>query len=478
LEASDDGSIKVFHLVIPFLEGFALGGARVPDVTFDFLEEASATSVNAEDGGRTGVVRGGEESLGEGNSAGTLFCGGLDWEAEVPEVICPAGSVVGIWDESEGVDVVFVNTVVANDGFDLGGEVPNQHLGVDLVVEKYLASGSCSKKANRVGLGGVNVDEYTDGVVFWRVNGGEPTVGGFLVDMSFTRKHRVDGTSKGARNTMDTSVDFILVGFPNISAELGDGFWGVVDIVHHGAGNGPLGGDLVGVGFDKPLLGEKWWEEKVVDPEVDGGGAKKPSSPLSVDKATSKGDKHFLWTRLVDVECVPVVGFGGLVVLLEGLDGFKVDDRNSAPLGLDVDFLDLALGILGEVNKGSLGEELEKLALASPLLHRGEGGLGFAPVLHNDTDFDRPLGNTDGAAGIVLRIPHSLAHGPGDVLGDACGGLTPPIARSDITTQKPSRVKKFLSRSRFVEIQSIVLTVAIPLFEEKRRPLAVGFCHF
>ena len=247
------------------------------------------------------MVGSGEESLGEGDPAGTLFCGGLDGDAKVPEVICPAGSVVGIGDEGEWVYVVFVNTVVADDGFDLGGEVPNQHLGVDLVVEKYLASGSCSKKANRVSLGGVNVDEYTDGVVFWRVNGGEPAVGGFFVDVSFPRKHRVDGPSKGARNTMDTSVDFILVGFPNVSAELGDGFGSVVDIVHHGAGNGPLGGDLVGVGFDKSLLGEKWWEEKVVDPEVDSGGAKKPSSPLTVDKATSKGDKHFLWTRLVDV---------------------------------------------------------------------------------------------------------------------------------------------------------------------------------
>ena len=221
--------------------------------------------------------------MGEGNAAGTFFGSGLDWKSHIPEVISPAGTVVRVWDKGERVDVVIVNFVVADDGLNLEAEIFNQHLGVDLVVEEYLAGWCCSKKANRVCFGGVDVDEDSDGVVFWRVDRGVPTVGGFIIDMTLPVKHRVNGPSKGTRNTMDTSVDFILIVFTDVSTELCNGLWGVVSVVHHGASYGPFGGDLVDVGFSQALLGEEWWKEEVVDPEVDGGSAKEPSSPLTVD---------------------------------------------------------------------------------------------------------------------------------------------------------------------------------------------------
>lgn len=46
VQPGDHSSIKVFHLIIPFLEGFAVGRGGVPNVTFDFLEEATAASID------------------------------------------------------------------------------------------------------------------------------------------------------------------------------------------------------------------------------------------------------------------------------------------------------------------------------------------------------------------------------------------------------------------------------------------------
>ena len=178
------------------------------------------------------------------------------------------------------------------------------------------------------------------------------------------------------------------------------------------------------------------------------------------------------------MESVPVVGLGCLIVLLEGLDGLEVDNRNSTPLGLDIDLFDLALGVLVEVDEGGFGEELKELALASPFLHGSEGGLSFAPVFHHHTDLYGAVRNPDFSAGITLRIPDPLTHCPANVLADTRSGFAPAIPSANIPTKVVGSVEKFLLGFWLVEIQSILFTVALPLLKDHCRPLPVGLCHF